>query len=845
MKTNQTLLTRPTVISNPHRVNSPASDSSNAETHHPTKIPILKVSQIPGRLASRITRPALALLACCCVTIASAETSVVPINDDTRFVVLSESLLALQRKDPSGKFPEGVSFAVRNRDFPPVAFDTRVEDGRVWVKTRCFEVSIDATGDPLSLQGKVTSQGEFPIADVQAEDKENFGGFRRSLDIALGQRRVAVNTGKFVDLRPDPPFGLLSRRGWTILSHSPSDALKHVPKEGWSKTLSYGISKNWSELFLFAYGHDFATAWRDYFRLTGNVPLIPRWMLGGWYSRYWEHTDPEYREIVQRFRAEGMPLDGIVVDTSWHHKGWYNVEYNTENFPDMKAFHDWAESQNIKVMFNHHPLQVEITDPEKRKEFLNRIGGVAQDQTANNADNEDNKTVLRDLGKMEKNTIPYDMTNPAHWQAYDQMFLEPLFRDGLDVLWHDTRLGPLDINEMYWQLAERHLPGRRPLTLALPHMDQPLTTHREPIFYVGDSWISWESLRDQIGYFLQHAIHGNIVSMDIGGYKSMTDEFAEMVRTWLPPSEVPYLGIEEMRHPELFARWIQCGVVSPILRLHAANRSSNGLSDLQLRQPWLWGPEVLDSARHSFQLRYRLLPYIYTAMREWHDTGMPLTRPMWVDYPDSKEAYEYKLQYLFGPDLLAAPFHDRSEEDKPWVGSKEVWFPAGVWVDWFTGERITGPAVKTVTKGINEFPLYIREGAVIPCGKYVAHSGEPLNHLVLEIATPENDSSTTARLYEDDGESREYQDKNHRWTDTHFERKEGRVKLDIKAVAGSFPGEVKERSYEVVFRNLSAVPENIELNGGKIAADQSKIENANLVIQIPKQSVHQDSHLSF
>ena len=160
-------------------------------------------------------------------------------------------------------------------------------------------------------------------------------------------------------------------------------------------------------------------------------------------------------------------------------------------------------------------------------------------------------------------------------------------------------------------------------------------------------------------------------------------------------------------------------------------------------------------------------------------------------------------------------------------------------MDYFTNERIQGPCVKTITKGINEFPLYIKEGGILVCGEFKESSKEPLDKLILDIATPQSDMTTTARLYEDDGICKDYHDKNHRWTSIQLDRKNSKLALTVKATKGSFAGEVKERAYEIVFRNMQAVPK-IEVNGQPLPAENAKIENGNLVIQLAPQSVKQD-----
>lgn len=782
----------------------------------------------------------LALMAAAFVTLhgtLEAQTAydrAVHVNETIRIVPLTGSMVCVQVKGEDGKWPMEITHGVRKRDFPPVEFEVEKADGRVTVKTaEGVELSIAETGDFDSVRATFNVNGTgFAIENLRAEDRENFGGWRHGVDMAFTDSiSVGIDGTRRKPWQPTSP-GLLSRRGWTVFSHV--DGL-----------LRAGVHKETDELFLLAYGHDYRRCWRDFFALAGPTPLVPRWFFGVIYGQFdWRLTEKDYRAIIPRWREEISPLDGIgIVHFSEPGANGRVIDEDALDVTDLPTFLAWCKKQRIDTYYDNF-LNVLDPKPPIIQKFLVEAGILdAQVLDPETSDDETMKMIRRDT-KLQGNRIRMGeyLLDDEIWEVYKEYWHEQDARLGWSSTQLDTRGNPGILHEKYFN-AWAAIAGIRPSVITFCDVQEDsFARHRSQIKFGGDIWSAWGSQRQTIPFTMQHGLHGNVMSICTGGFKAMKESVARKAREQITREEVAYILPDEMRHGELYARSMQWGAVCPILRL-VGSMGGGADKELTARLPWRWEPEACESAARAFRLRYRLLPYIYTAARQWHDTGVPLMRPMWLEYPEEEEACNRELQYFFGDNLLASPIVHRSEEDTPWIGHKETWFPEGVWVDYFTGERIEGPCVKTINKGINEFPLYIKEGAVIPCGDYEESSKEPLDKLILDVATPQSDMKTTARLYEDDGISREYRDKNHRWTTIRLHREGDKIALLVKAVEGEYAGAPMKRSYEIRLRNVDSAPQECRLNGEAMKGATLAPANKTLVITTPILSVERDTRV--
>ena len=310
--------------------------------------------------------------------------------------------------------------------------------------------------------------------------------------------------------------------------------------------------------------------------------------------------------------------------------------------------------------------------------------------------------------------------------------LMPMNNAGIDFWWLDWQQEPFDkevknlsntwwLNYIFFSQMERER-QTRPL---IYHRWGGLGNHRYQVGFSGDTFISWASL-DYQTYFNSTA--SNVLygywSHDIGGHQ----------------------GVDHI-DPELYVRWMQFGAFSPILRSHSTKIA--GLT----KEPWVFSNEVSDILRGIIRQRYNMVPYIYTMAREAYETGLSLCRPMYYDYPETQEAYDYRNQYMFGNDVMVAPATSPMKDGYTEV---KVWLPEGQWYEFASGKTLQGGQVLTRYFALDEYPIYIKAGAVLPMynDKVMNLNGKD-ETIVLNVIPGKTSSEFT--LYEDNGDDKNYQ----------------------------------------------------------------------------------------
>ena len=463
------------------------------------------------------------------------------------------------------------------------------------------------------------------------------------------------------------------------------------------------------DLYFFGYGNAYAAALRDFYRVSGQPPALPRYALGVWWSRYWPYTDRELIALVEQFQSQEIPIAVSIADMDWHvvqndyTNGWTGYTWNRHLFPDPPAFLRAMHERGVRVGLNLHPADGVHPHEAQYKEMREAVGGAC-------------------VGDAEP--VPFGPADARFMEAYLRLLHRPLEQQGVDLWWID------------WQQGERSgLPGLDPL-LALNHahfMDLRrdgiprvilsryggLGSHRYPVGFSGDSVATWESLAFQPELTATAANVGyGWWSHDIGGHMAGSGS------------------------PELYLRWVQFGVFSPIFRVHSSRNPYN------VRLPWEFDGETGRALQDAFKLRGNLIPYIATHLARHTEGDLPLCTPMYYHYPEIGAAYEVSSQYMFGNDLLVAPF---IEPVDPEVGlaRRLVWIPPGDWYHLFSGERFVGPRRVGYYGGIHDIPVFARGGALVPMQLDGISPGEPHpGRIELHVFPAE---ASTAELIEDDG----------------------------------------------------------------------------------------------
>ena len=638
--------------------------------------------------------------------------------------------------------------------------------------------------------------------------------------------RTAGNLGGWargLDDQEDPvPLadGLISRDGWYLLDDSRS-ALLGGSGPGFDERP--GRDGTYQDGYLFAYGLDYARGLADLRRLSGSAPLLPRRAFGNWFSRYWPYGAADFRQIVERFAAERVPLDVIGIDTDFKAPtgrfntiangylgrpadspySWNGWEWNRDLYPDPKGFVDWLHARGVATYLNVHPS---INERDRRwTETQQRAGGLASPNRISCG------YFMADPGECGV----FDWTNPRHLDAYWALH-EPFERDGIDFWWLDwccdeSHARAPGLTEDAWinRLYARRSFARRSRWPAFSRIgssywayfgeQEPgaFAEHRQSIHFTGDTAATWQMLDFQSRFT---AAEGNIglpyVSHDIGSFKG--------------------------RHlaDDMYVRWIQAGAFQPINRLHSNHGD---------RLPWEYGGEAQRIATEFLRLRGSLVPLLYTLAREAHDTGLPMARGMYLRWPRHDAAYRYDRQYMLGRDLLVAPIGAPGDPAR-----KTVWFPPGTWVDFFSGERHRGPAVKDLSVPLGRMPVFARAGAVVPSQPYRFNEAAPAAGPLVVTAWAGADGAF--RLYEDAGDGRDYRRGAFAFTRiAHDDRGAAGTRVTIGRARGRFTGRRGRRAWELRLVGVDR-PEAVRIDGQAVAGWTYDAATRTVTIRTPRLS---------
>ena len=695
-----------------------------------------------------------------------ADPTAIVCGQHVRFTVLTNRLIRLEHS-PDDKFEDRPSqaFWYRKQPVPPFKL---TQNERV--------IEID-TGE-LHLVYQITPRGfvrETLSISVNAtgttwqygdRDYQNLMGTGRTLDGADGA----------IELEQ----GLVSRSGFSVVDDSQSLVFD---SSGWLEARTPGKNPN-LDLYFFGYGHDYVGCLQDYFKVTGNVPLVPRWILGNWWSRYWEYTQDSLTKLMQEFKDRDVPLSVCIIDMDWHitktgngSSGWTGYSWNRDWFPDPQELLKWLHEMGLRTAMNLHPADGVWSHEDMYPQIAEKMG----------------------IDPASGRPVEFDIADPEFTKHYFEILHHPYEEQGVDFWWMDWQQGKritnskravAEVLDPLWWLNHLHYydlgRGGERRAFVFSRWGG-LGNHRYPIGFSGDSIVSWKSLAFQ-PYFTSTA--ANVAfgwwSHDIGGH---------------------FFGIEE---PELYTRWVQFGVFSPIFRLHCTK------NPYQDRAPWSFGEDTFVINRAAMQLRHALIPYLYSMAWRFTRTGIPLSAPMYYAYPEQEEAYMSPNQYLFGDQLLAAPFISPQDKDTN-LSQESVWLPDGDWFNFFNGERFAGNRWVTIYGGLEDIPVFARAGAIVPLSAS-ADVSVP-DHLIVKIF-PGMDGEFM--LYEDDGVSGAYLDGVSSQTRLAQEWSETRQTFRIEAAQDDTRHLPPLRRFDLHFYGLRQ-PEQVRVwvNGAAVEAESA------------------------
>ncbi len=521
-----------------------------------------------------------------------------------------------------------------------------------------------------------------------------------------------------------PVQWLAGTSGWAMFLHRPYCAFTLGQVEGRATPLDPTAPLP-IDLFVVA-SDDGPTLMREYAALTGMPEMPPLWSLGYQQSHRTLTSRDELLDEARTFREKKLPCDTLIyLGTGFCPSGWNTdngeFTFNSKVFPDPAAMIRQLHGAHFKVV-----LHVVL-------EGRRLTGTVADPCTAPGLPS----------GRTPDGKWPDDRQVSCYWPVH-----KPVFDVGIDGWWPDQGDGldppsRMARNRMYWDGCREWRPEARPFAL---HRNGCAGMQRYGAFlWSGDVYSTWETLRTHVPVAINAGLSGlTYWGTDIGGF--------------VPTKELT---------GELYVRWFQFGAFCPLFRAHGRT--------WKLRLPWGWntgelGPDEISSytggaanpdpgelhnaavepiCRKYLDLRYRLLPYLYSLVREGHVTGLPIVRALWLHHRDDPSARGRGDEYLWGRDILVAPVVERG------ATSRRLYLPRGTWFDFWTNELASGGREMDRAVDLGTMPLYVRAGAIVPFDPVRQYTTEPADGPTTLRIYPGADGAFL--LYDDDGESFAYQ----------------------------------------------------------------------------------------
>lgn len=691
-----------------------------------------------------------------------ADPTAVVTSGRARFTVLTDRMIRIQYS-VSEKFEDRATFAVINRRLPLVDYRTREEGGYLYIETSALTLrykigSTIATSlkSPNNLSITMQLNGRDVVWYPGKEDALNLKGTKRTLDTASGDNQ-----------RPDMEDGIISRGGWALLDESPRTkrgdgsvtfAFEHQVDgiDWWAQP----IDANALDWYFMGYGHDYKGAIGDYIKIAGKQPMPPLYALGYWYSKYQRYSQQDYINLVNEIHNNEIPLDVMIMDMDWHLDGWTGWTWNKNLISNPDGLIRWMHNQGLKVSLNLHPAD-----------------GVASHEDHFNE-------IKTDMG-LAGDRVPWMLEDSTFYRSMFKHIIREREQQGVDFWWLDwqqnlTSFYTEGLSETFWcnhvffNDMRLHRTDRRPMIF---HRWGGLGSHRYPIGFSGDTYSTFGSLAFQ-PYFTATA--SNVCfgywGHDLGGHLQIA-----------PTNE------------ELMLRWLQFGVFSPIFRTHGASQEGNE------RRIWKFGN--FEKLLKCVNLRYELMPYIYTAARQAYDTGISICRPLYYEWPEENEAYRQEGEYMFGDNILVSPIVTTSNGDSRTF--HKTWLPEGRWYDVCRNRLLDGGQTFSEYYADDEIPYFIKAGSIVVCNPQMNNLKTTTDKLLIKVISGDDGSTD---LYEDAGDTQDYM--NGGFTTTHIaqQRTASGISISIDARNGSYEGMPTERAYEMHLL-LANKPERVTING--------------------------------
>ena len=711
-------------------------------------------------------------------------------NGFLRFQVCSDSVVHVVYS-LTRTVPEHPDFLVIKKTWPHAGFTLQTDDPKTISLTTSRVKIVVARGDSSFIfydasGKKLTQENTRTLTPTEVNSERTYHSERftamwdtQEAFYGLGQHQAGVMNyrGESVDISEDNtnisnPL-LLSSTGYGIFWNNGSRSRfnnRFVHALYITSEVADSID------YYFIYGPDFDRIVAAYRELTGQAPLFGKWAYGYWQCKNRYDSQQELLAIAQKYRDLHIPLDNLVQD--WF---WWNVMGDpifNKNYPDPKEMLDTLHSDHVHLMisvwpfFRPHADDSDVPDPvyqemDKRGFFIA-------------------KTISPSFHPVGQ--ALYDAFNPDARNYYWKLMNDALFKIGVDAWWLDTtepETEGLETNLLVTHNAAigngaRYANEFPLLTTTGVYEGQRAASEQKRVFILsrsghagvqrnaaavwsGDVDPNWETLRRQIPAGLNLSLSGiPYWTTDIGGFVSAD------------PDDPAYR--------ELYIRWFQFGAFCPIFRAHGTRTTNQN-------EIWSYGPEAQQILTAYDQLRYRLMPYIYSLAWKTTNEGYTILRALVMDFREDTRAQNISDQFLFGPAILVSPILE------PGATSRHLYLPDAIWYDFWTGSRVQGPRALDSPAPLERLPLYIRAGSILPLGPDIEYAAEkPADPIELRVYSGANGEFL---FYEDENDTYNYEKGAH--LIISFRWDEASHTLTIEDRAGTFPGMLSSRTFRVVF----------------------------------------------
>jgi alpha-D-xyloside xylohydrolase len=700
-----------------------------------------------------------------------------------RFQVCSDSIVHVVYSKERD-VPQRTDFLVTKKSWPKTEFTLHSDDPKlITLTTSRLKIEITRADSSIvfvdSVGHKLTQENTRTLTPAEVDGEKTYHSERfvnmwdtQEAFYGLGQHQAGVwnYRGESVDLSQDNtnisiPL-LLSSNGYGIFWNNGSRS-RFDNRFVHAFYLSSEVSDSMD--YYFFYGPDFDRLIADYRELTGSAPLFGKWAYGYWQCKNRYDSQAELLAIAQKYRDLHIPLDNIVQDWFWWNTMGEPV-FN-KNYPDPKGMIDALHKNNVHLMISvwpyFRPGSSVYDDMDKRGFFIDRT-------------------------KVQSFHPPrmalYDAFNPDARKYYWNLMNEALFKIGADAWWLDTTEPETEGRETNLLVTNKVAIGNGAryanefplLTTTAVYEGQREASDKKRVFILsrsayagaqrnavttwsGDVDPNWETFRRQIPAGLNYSLSGlPYWTTDIGGFVSAN------------PDDPAYR--------ELFVRWFEFGTFCPIFRVHGTRTTNQN-------ELWSYGPDAEKTLVAYDNLRYRLMPYIYSLAWKTTSEGYTIMRPLVMDFREDIRAQNIGDQFLFGPAILVNPVTE------PGAATRHLYLPAAKWYDFWTGATIQGGRTFEAPSPIDRMPLYVRAGSILPLGPDVEYAAEKsADPIEVRIYRGANGAFT---LYEDENDTYSYE--KGAYSTILFSWDDATHTLTIGDRTGSFPGMIEKRTFRVVF----------------------------------------------